>query len=255
MKTKTPVLFVSHGSPMLAQDAHTGADYRAWSETLPRPKAILVFSAHWEAPPLQFGETVRHDELVYDFYGFPEALYRMQFPAPGAGWLVDAVNDVLGEKMATAARGLDHGVWVPFIHMWPEADLPILQMSMPSTFSNQELYELGAKLSPLREQGVMIVGSGTLTHNLREGFKGGYAAPPEWVTEFDDWVERSLLHNRAAILDWQAEAPHAQRNHPTPDHFRPLLIAAGAAGEDEPVSFPITGFEMMVFSRRSVQFS
>ncbi len=127
-------------------------------------------------------------------------------------------------------------------------------MSMPHTLSNQALFELGQTLAPLREQGVMIAGSGTLTHNLSEGFRGVYSEPPGWVTEFDAWLERSLLQNRQALLQWQTDAPHAQRNHPTPEHFRPLLIAAGAATEHDAVTFPVTGFEMMVFSKRAAQF-
>lgn len=254
MPEKMPVLFISHGSPMVAVDAEMGAEYRAWGDALPRPKALLIFSAHWEGEQFYFGETSNHDELVYDFYGFPEELYRLQYPAPGAAWLTAAVSELLHETITATDRGLDHGVWVPLIHMWPDADIPILQMSMPRTLSNQQLFELGQTLAPLREQGVIIAGSGTITHNLREAFRGSYSEPPRWATEFDDWVGQSLLHSKRALLQWQIEAPHPQRNHPTPEHFRPLLIAAGAATEQESVAFPITGFEMMVFSKRAVQF-
>jgi 4,5-DOPA dioxygenase extradiol len=254
MTKRMPVLFVSHGSPMLALDMAAGTDYLAWGKSLPTPRAILVFSAHWEETPLCFGETTAHTQLVYDFYGFPEELYRLQYPAPGAAWLTDEISTLLNEKITHQERGLDHGVWVPFMHMWPDADVPILQMSMPHTLPDQELFDLGQRLAPLREHEVLICANGTITHNLREGLRGRLTHPPTWVTDFDRWVEQCLLHNRQALLNWRNEAPQAQRNHPSPEHFRPLLIAAGAAVEDDSVGFPVSGFEMMAFSRRAVQF-
>jgi len=251
-----PTLFVSHGSPTLALDAEKGNDYKQWSYMLPKPKAILVFSAHWESEQLAFGETTRHNELVYDFYGFPELLYKLEYPAPGSKWLVDQVQNLLDDKatLPVTKRGLDHGVWVPFLHLWPKADIPVLQMSIPKKMSNAELYELGEKLAPLREQGVLIVGSGSITHNLKTWFTQHHEKPVEWAKAFDDWTKDILLsRNKESLLNWETQAPNAKQNHPTSEHFRPLLIIAGAANMQK-VRFPIEGFDAGILSNRSVQF-
>lgn len=257
MPTSMPVLFVAHGAPTLAVDQQAGADFRAWAAVLPRPKAVLVFSAHWETLGFAFGETTTHHKLIYDFGGFPEALYRIQYPAPGDPWLADEVESRLGmmeRQINRSQRGLDHGVWVPMLHMWPEADVPVLQMTMPRVLSNADLYDLGRRLAPLRDDGIMIIGSGTLTHNLGE-FRPDYnESPLAWAVDFDQWVASTLMQrDTEALLNWEQRAPHARQNHPTPEHFRPLLIALGAARVDE-ISFPVTGFEWGVFSRRCVQF-
>jgi len=255
-KQKMPSLFVSHGSPMLALDKKGGLEYRQWGGKLTneyQPKAILVFSAHWEDEKLLFGESINHDELFYDFYGFPSELYQVQYPAPSASEIVTSIENLLEKSVPKTERKLDHGVWVPFLHMWPNADLPILQMSMPNTMSNEELYNLGKSLTPLREENILIVGAGTLTHNLREGLSGKYNTTPDWTVEFDNWVETTLMNSRDDLLNWE-KAPHAYRNHPSPEHFRPLLIAAGAANESDEVSFPTIGFDFTLFSKRSIQF-
>ena len=254
MSNRMPSLFVSHGNPMLALDEQNGKDYRTWGEQLPKPKAILVFSAHWEEEGLVFGETINHNQLVYDFFGFPEPLSQVQYPAPGAPSLMDQVNKLLNENIQQSQRGLDHGVWVPLLHMWPQADIPILQMSLPTSYSNEELLELGKTLAPLREQGIMIIGAGTLTHNLREGLSGKYSTPPNWVTEFDQWVANALLTSREDLVNWE-QAPHAKINHPSKEHFLPLLITADASSPEDNITFPITGYDMQVFSKLSVQFS
>ena len=249
-----PSLFVSHGNPMLALDAESAMEYRDWGKTLPLPKAILIFSAHWEKAGLVFGETIRHEKLVYDFYGFPDELYQLQYPAPGAEWLVSEVRRVVNEDILQSNRGLDHGVWVPLLHMWPDAGVPILQMSLPSDYSNQQLYELGRQLAPLRKQGVMIVGAGTLSHNLREGLSRRYTETPTWVLNFDRWITQTLAADREQLFEWETKAPDAMRNHPTPEHFRPLLITVGVAYESETPVYPLSGFDMAVFSKRSVQY-
>jgi len=254
MKTKMPVLFVSHGNPMTVFDQSSASEYFAWTRHLPNPKALVIFSAHWETERLNFGEIVRHNELVYDFYGFSDELYQLQYPAEAAAYLVQPIRDLLKNEIAVTTRGLDHGVWVPLLHMWPDANIPILQMSIPSGLSNQGLMDIGKKLSPLRDEGVMIVGAGTLTHNIPLGLSRKYSSTPEWAIEFDQWVEDALLHNRASILEWEIRAPQAKLNHPTAEHFKPLLIAMGAASDKDEVSFPITGFDFQVFSKRSVQF-
>ncbi len=254
MQDKTPALFISHGNPMLALDKDAGEEYAAWGKRLPTPKAILIFSAHWEEEDLVFGETRRHDELIYDFYGFPPPLFQVQYPAPGAEWLLSDIRELLDEQIPQRDRGLDHGVWVPLLHMWPAAKVPVLQMSLPRYSSNRALFDLGRRLAPLRDTGVMIVGAGTLTHNLREGLGGGYTATPTWVSDFDNWVADALLNDRSRLLDWENSAPETRRNHPTPEHFRPLLITVGASDESEQPRFPTTGYDMFTFSKRSVQF-
>jgi 4,5-DOPA dioxygenase extradiol len=252
----TPVIFAGHGSPMLAVDEAMGEDFRQWSLRLPRPKTILVFSAHWETDTPCIGETSTHNELIYDFYKFPPALYELQYPAPGAPWLVDTIRGLLPDipELPVMERGLDHGVWVPLLRLWPAADVPVLQISVPRHFDARQLMALGLQLAPLRQQGVLIMGSGSLTHNLPALMTGEHKDTPEWVSGFDAWVEETLLHHPERLADWETQAPYAKENHPTPEHFLPLLICAGAADAEDEVSFPVTGYEMNLISRRCVQF-
>ncbi|WP_455366404.1 DODA-type extradiol aromatic ring-opening family dioxygenase [Kaarinaea lacus] len=250
-----PALFIAHSAPPLALDPIAGEDYKRLSENLPKPSAILVFSAHWEGAQLALGEISQHDVPIYDFGGFQPELYELQYPAPGAPRLADKIHALLDKHytLANSERGLDHGVWVPFLHMWPDADIPILQMSMPYNFSDQALFELGQQLSPLRENNILIVGTGGITHNLRTVSPHHTGNPPAWAMEFDQWIASTLVnHEYNKLIDWQSQAPQANMNHPTPEHFRPLLIVAGAA-QHEPVTFPITGFEWGSMSRRAVQ--
>jgi len=250
-----PTLFLCHSSPMLINNAEMGKEFRACADQIPTPRAILIFSAHWETDRLSFGETVTHDNLVYDFYGFPDDLYQTQYPAPGAPWLAQRVNQLYPDlKIETKDRGLDHGVWVPLLHMWPEANIPILQMTMPQNMSDQELYQLGVSLRPIRDEGVLIIGGGAITHNLREIMRGNHQSVPDWVSDFEEWVVNASRNNRANLVNWESDAPFARMNHPTPEHFRPLLVAAGAAHDDDSATIPIQGYEMGLFSRRSIQF-
>lgn len=252
-----PTLFISHGSPLLALDAITGKRYKQWATSLPTPKAILIFSAHWESDHLTIGETTVHDKLIYDFFGFPNKLYQLQYPAPGSPWLAERLYELLNGdiKLTRANRGLDHGVWIPLLHMWPKVDIPILQMSIPRTSSNETLFELGKKLAPLKKQGVLIITSGMVTHNLSLWNPNHHGDPTDFAKAFDDWLKDILLNGDIhQLLEWQTHAPYASQNHPTPEHFRPLLIAAGTSNMHT-ISFPITGFEAGIFSRRSIQFS
>ena len=257
MTQKLPTLFISHGAPPLALDSEKGKDYQRLGQALPTSKAILVISAHWETrEQIALGETSRHDELVYDFGVFRQELYELQYPAPGAPDVVDEIAKLLSpaHEVLLTDRGLDHGVWVPFLHMWPEANVPVLQMSLPYSFSNQELFDLGKQLAPLREQNILIVTTGGITHNLREINFRHRGAPVHWAAEFDQWLVDTLnTHDADALLNWQSKAPNAAMNHPSPEHFRPLLIAAGAA-QGEAVSYPIEGFEYGSMSRRAVRF-
>ncbi len=255
-----PVAFVAHGAPTLATDTAKGAELAAWAASMPKPRAILVVSAHWQQSPPCLG-TQRTRELIYDFHGFPQALYQLRYPAPGSPELAAEVKALLDEQgipwSEDPGRGLDHGVWVPLLHMQPQADVPVLQISQPAASSAREFFELGRALAPLRERGVLILGSGVLTHNLRALDWQGRASPPQWAQAFDEWCRSTLAEfDVDALLAYRTRAPHAREAHPTDEHFTPLLVAAGAASiHCRSVLFPVEGFEYGSLSRRCVQFN
>jgi 4,5-DOPA dioxygenase extradiol len=251
-----PAIFAAHGAPILLDDELWVGELAAWSGVLPRPKSVLMVSAHWEEFPATLGAT-RPVPLVYDFSGFPEKYYRMRYPCPGAPALAARVRELLGSKGIDCAddpaRGLDHGAYVPLLAMYPAADTPVLQMSMPR-LDPAELFALGRALAPLRDEGVLVFGSGFLTHNMAYAFRPGI---PPWARAFDDWAADALARfDVEALIDFQTRAPAARTALPTWEHFAPLLVAAGAATEERPpVTFPITGFWMDgAFTKRSVQF-
>jgi 4,5-DOPA dioxygenase extradiol len=251
-----PVVFAAHGAPVLLDDPAWMAELAAWADALPKPKGVLMVSAHWEERPTTLGAT-RAVPLVYDFYGFPERYYQTRYPAPGAPVLAARVRDLLRQKGIPSAdqpdRGLDHGAYVPLVAMYPDANVPVLQVSMPA-LDPRALFELGRALAPLREDGVLVFGSGFLTHNMRYAFRPGI---PAWAREFDAWAADALSRfDVDALQDFRARAPAAQHALPTWEHFAPVLVAAGAAAGDRPrTTFPITGFWMEgAFTRRSVQF-
>lgn len=255
---RMPAIFLSHGAPPLADDDVWTDELATWARALPRPKAVLVVSAHWEAAPLMVGatETV---PLYYDFYGFARRYYEVQYPAPGAPELAESVGKLLGRPGVTLYqdpdRGLDHGAYVPLAEMYPDADVPVLQISMP-TLDPAELFELGRTLAPLRDEGVLILGSGFSTHNLSEMNLGvpDTGEPPTWSSEFDDWLDRTLsVGDIDALIDFQAKAPAAALAHPRTEHFAPLFVALGAAIDDVPdIETAIDGF-WYGLSKRSVQ--
>ena len=251
-----PVIFAAHGAPILLDDAEWIGQLAAWAKAMPRPKGILMVSAHWEERPATLGAT-RTVPLVYDFYGFPERYYRTQYSAPGAPELAARVRALLsGSGIGVTddpERGLDHGAYVPLVAMYPEADVPVLQISMPG-LDGPGLFELGRALAPLREEGVLIFGSGFLTHNMRFAFQKG---TPQWAREFDHWVEGALARfDVDALVDFQSKAPGAKLALPTWEHYAPVLVASGAvAGSPPSPTFPITGWWMDgAFTKRSVQF-
>jgi 4,5-DOPA dioxygenase extradiol len=251
-----PVIFAAHGAPVLLDDAGWMAELAAWARAMPRPKSILMVSAHWDARPTTLGAT-RAVPLIYDFYGFPERYYQTKYPAPPAPQLAARVRALLQERglehSDDATRGLDHGAYVPLVAMYPEADVPVLQISMPG-LDARALFALGQALAPLRDEGVLVFGSGFLTHNMRFAFRPGI---PEWARSFDDWAAQALLGFDAdALIDFQARAPDVRMALPTWEHYAPVLVAAGAASTGaHAASFPITGFWMEgAFTRRSVQF-
>jgi 4,5-DOPA dioxygenase extradiol len=251
-----PVIFAAHGAPILLDDVGWMAELAAWARNLPRPTAILMVSAHWDERPLTLGAT-RTLPLVYDFFGFPERYYRTQYPAPGAPGLAARVRELLAQRHVPFAeapeRGLDHGAYVPLVAMYPEADVPVLQVSMPG-LDAAALFDLGRLLAPLRDEGVLVFGSGFLTHNMAYAFRLG---TPTWAREFDHWVAEALARFDAdALKDFRQRAPAAVLALPTWEHYAPVLVAAGASADaHSSIAFPITGFWMEgAFTRRSVQF-
>lgn len=228
-----PALYLSHGAPPLADDPVWTRQLAAWSAELPRPTAVLVVSAHWEETPLAVAAT-RTVPLVYDFWGFPERYYQVTYPAPGAPWLADRVRALLATPATPVHdapdRGLDHGAYVPLMEMYPKADVPVLQVSLP-TLDPQTLLRMGRRLAPLRDEGVLIVGSGFFTHNL-SALRGARtdSAPPSWSAEFDDWGRHALdAQDVDALLDFRRKAPSGALAHPRTEHFAPLFVTLGAA--------------------------
>ena len=254
--TRTPVLYLSHGAPPLADDATWTAQLASWSAGLPRPKAILVVSAHWEEAPLTIGATTTVP-LIYDFWGFPEHYYQVKYGAPGAPELAAKVTKLLHSTDTPVhnapERGLDHGAYVPLVEMYPDADIPVLQISMPS-LDPQALYDLGRKLKPLRDEGVLIIGSGFFTHNLHGMPRETDAAPPAWSSEFDHWGDEVLRAGDVdTLLDFQHKAPAAALAHPRIEHFAPLFVSLGAGSDEAPGRTVIDGF-WHGLAKRSLQF-
>ena len=227
-----PTIFVSHGSPTLILGDSPARDFLAsLGQVLPRPKAIVAVSAHWDTD-VPAVSLAHHPETIHDFYGFPEALYRLRYAASGAPELAERVAKLTGAAH-DAHRGLDHGAWVPAMLGWPEADIPIFQLSVQPEQSPAHHIALGRKLSALREEDILVMGSGSAIHNLRALVRGGEASEPEpWAQEFDDWLADAVEKgDEAALADYRAQAPNAVDAHPTDEHFLPLHVAYGAAGE------------------------
>lgn len=230
-----PVLFLSHGAPPLADNPTWTRELRAWGRRLGRPKNVLMVSAHWENAPVTVGSTAPHTPLVYDFYGFPRSYYEVTYDAPPAPDLARAVAAALGGGVQQAAhRGLDHGAYVPLAELFPDADVPVLQLSLP-TLDPARLLALGRSLAPLRADGTLIVGSGFTTHNLR--WFGGLAAdpdaaPPAASAEFDAWAAEAVAGRQVdALVDAARLAPAFREAHPRTEHWAPLYVALGAAEE------------------------
>jgi 4,5-DOPA dioxygenase extradiol len=238
-KTKAPVLFISHGAPTFAiEPGLLGPRLQAIGSRLSGIRAVLVVSPHWQSRDVKVMTTAQ-PQTVHDFGGFPSELYTLQYPAAGAPELAREAARLLGEAGYTVGfderRGLDHGAWVPLYHLLPQANVPVFQVSMPATLNAAQAVKLGQALAPLRKQGVLIVGSGSMTHNLYE-FRQFASAPETYVREFAAWVQAAVLANAVnPLIHYRAEAPHAERAHPTEEHFLPLLVALGAQDDDDVV--------------------
>lgn len=239
MMTTMPTLFISHGSPMLAIEDSPARQFLLQLGTLlPRPKAIVMVSAHWETPGAPAVSLASQPQTIHDFGGFPAALFAIEYPAPGAPDVAERVAGLLQEAgyavQRSPDRGLDHGAWVPLRLLYPDADIPVLQLSIMRSATPAEHERMGLALAALREEGILVIGSGSMTHNLYE-FRGqGIDAPvPLWVSEFATWMQAKLTDGqRDALRDYRRQAPHAVRNHPSEEHLLPLFVALGAAGEN-----------------------
>ncbi|MDO8769677.1 MAG: class III extradiol ring-cleavage dioxygenase [Burkholderiaceae bacterium] len=238
--TTAPTLFISHGAPTFALEPgllgpalNTLGQQLSGAKTV---KAVLVVSPHWQTRDVKV-MTSPAPETVHDFGGFPSALYDLQYPVAGHPQLAAEVSRLLSQAGWTVGvderRGLDHGAWVPLRHLLPKADIPVFQVSMPMGLDAASAFNLGKALAPIRESGVMIVASGSMTHNLYE-FRHSGAAQQDYAIEFTHWIRQAVsTHDIEGLLDYRQRAPHAQRAHPTEEHFLPLLVALGARSDDE----------------------
>ncbi|AYO39898.1 4,5-DOPA dioxygenase extradiol [Serratia sp. P2ACOL2] len=255
--SRMPALFLGHGSPMnaLEENRYTQA-WRHLGETLPRPKAIIAVSAHWYTRGTAV-TAMEKPRTIHDFGGFPQALFDTRYPAPGSPALAAQIQQVLAPITFTADDsewGLDHGTWGVLIKMYPEADIPIVQLSIDGTKPAEYHYELGRKLAVLRDQGVMIVASGNVVHNLRMVKWQGDATPYPWATSFDRFVRDNLNYqgdNHPLVNFMQHEG--AALSNPTPEHYLPLLYVLGSWDGKEAITLPVEGIEMSALSMLSVQ--
>lgn len=253
-----PTLFVSHGAPTFAlEPGRAGPLLAALGQRRPTPAAVLIVSPHWMTRGLAVTASTRH-ETIHDFGGFPAPLYALQYPAPGDPALAARVAALLGQAGHAVAlddrRGLDHGAWVPMLHMFPAHDVPVVQLSLPASLEPAQAWELGRNLAPLSGEGVLIVGSGSLTHNLYE-FRLGDPRAQAYAAEFAHWVRDAVLAGDHPRLRQALEiAPHARRAHPTAEHYLPLLVAAGAAAQAVPASVIEGGIVHGVLSMDSFLF-
>jgi 4,5-DOPA dioxygenase extradiol len=252
---RMPALFVGHGNPMNGIDDNTYS--RAWKELgtrLPKPAAVLCVSAHW----LTHGtlvHTARRPRTIHDFWGFPEELYEIEYDCPGAPELAEEIRSLAGVSKVEGDLdwGLDHGAWVPLLRLFPDADIPVFQLSIDMTKPSEFHYRLGEELMPLRERGVLVMGSGNIVHNLGRADYDPEARPYDWSIEFDE-LSRTLIENgdHEALIDYQALGPAARLSVPTPDHYWPLLYILALRGQEEPVDFPVNGIAHASVSMRAV---
>ncbi len=257
MGAALPTLFLSHGSPMHAiQPGAVRAVWEGIARDLPRPKAILIASAHWETNiPALTGAA--KPETIHDFYGFPKPLYEIQYPAPGAPGIAEKALGLLKENKFKVsidpARGLDHGAWSPLLYMYPKADVPVVQVAVQTELGPQHHLELGRALAPLAQEGVLIIGSGHMTHNLRERSSNG---PAPYASEFQAWVkDRIETKDFDSLVNYRALNPHGVRAHPTDEHFLPLFVALGAAVKDYKAERLYDAIEMGSLAMDAYRFS
>lgn len=254
-----PALYVSHGAPPVFDDPRWIAQLANWSAGLPKPRAVLIVSAHWESAPLALSATGAATPLVHDFGGFAARYFSMTYATPDASWLAARVAALMPDTEPVhvhAGRGLDHGAWVPLKVMEPAADVPVLQLSMP-THDPERLLALGARLRPLRDEGVLIIGSGYMTHGLpflrRENIALNHV--PGWSREFDAWAADALARGAVDELAGYERAPGMPYAHPTVEHYTPLFVALGAATDPEASPTTVIDDFQMGLAKRSLQFA
>ena len=256
MQKKMPALFVGHGSPMNAvEDSEYSRGWEKLGRTLPKPRAILAVSAHWYQPGIAV-TTAAAPRTIHDFGGFPDALYRIVYPAAGDPVLAKRVIELLAPLPVAADpdMGLDHGTWIVLRRAYPKAEVPVVQLRIDETAEPEFHYELGRRLAPLREEGVLIMGSGGMVHNLGAYMWGRRGAEPyEQGMRFENHVRQLLLDgNDKGLVGYQALGRDAAFSAPTPDHYLPLLYVAGARNTNDVLSFPISGFDGGAVSMLSV---
>jgi 4,5-DOPA dioxygenase extradiol len=252
-----PVLYISHGAPPLLEDETWMGQLANWAKEIEKPKGIVIVSAHWESAPITISATAANTPLIYDFGGFSPKFYNMTYGTPDATWLGDLVAKLMPDNEPLRrheTRGLDHGAWVPLKVMYPDADIPVIQLSMP-THDPEKLLELGNRLKPLREQGVLVIGSGFMTHGLQ--FIRDWrieAEAPMWSAEFDAWAKEALAKgDLETLVRYRETAPGMPYAHPTVEHFTPLFITLGASSNPEQVAETKIDGYFMGLAKRSVQ--
>lgn len=255
-EAKLPVVYLGHGAPPLLDDQLWIGQLAQWSANLPMPKEILIISAHWEEAPLALSATDSSTPLVYDFWGFEQRFYEMTYPTPDATELAKKVRAAIPDAYSLHqhnSRGIDHGSWVPLKVMYPDASIPTLQLSLPS-LNPDVLFDLGKRLRPLRDEGVLIIGSGFLTHGLRYLRSFTPDAPaPGWSAEFDTWAKEAFQRGAIDELMDFSKAPGMPYAHPTTEHFAPLFVTLGAADDPErSINTVIDGF-FMGLAKRSIE--
>jgi 4,5-DOPA dioxygenase extradiol len=263
MNTSFPLLFVSHGAPLFAiEPGLAGPRLAELGRELPRPDAIVILSPHWMTRGEVNVTASTAPQTIHDFGGFPDELYQLRYPAPGAPILAAHIVKLLQaagwSSRLDHQRGLDHGAWVPLMYLAPEADIPVVQVSMPARLDTHQAWKLGEALKPLRDMNVLIVASGSLTHNLYE-FRGATREGADYVKAFAAWTAQTLRAGQTdQLLDYRQQAPSAERAHPTDEHFLPLLIALGAAGErydtrvlEGGVSYGVLAMDSYLFSSKN----
>ena len=253
-----PAIFVGHGSPMNAiEDNAWSRGFRALAAFAPRPTAILTISAHWYVSGI-FTSGNQRPKTIHDFGGFPQALYDVQYPAPGDPALAERVAKLIGGQASIRDDwGLDHGTWSVLRQMMPAADIPVVQLSLDLRLTPAAHLDIGRRLAPLRHEGVLLLGSGNLTHNLRHAFASmqrGETVTPDWARAFDADAAQALAQHDLAFLTRALDSDAGRLSHPTPDHWLPVLYAAAAVEGKGPVQFPITGFDLASLSMRSAVF-
>lgn len=252
-KTKrAPAFFIGHGSPINAieENSFTKA-LKTLGTKIQRPKAILVISAHWSQSYNTVSLHDKDEDIMYDMFGFPDTLYEVTYPAPNAELLVPDIQELI-EPLVIQERALDHGSWSVLRHLFPKADIPIMQLAINSRLTMQEHYEMGKKIRVLREHGIMLIGSGNITHNLQDISRQKYAPVFPWAKEFDNFVKDAIVQkNYNSLINFQTQQRYAQHAHPTYEHYIPLLYIAGSAYTDEKSKFMYEGFEHGSLSMRN----